>query len=98
MSSSSTPFQKRLVILDSDERDASTHDANATNVGEDDVEIVGYGHKRTPVVIDLSSEDEKNGHEVTLVKSDEHTNTNKTKREIIQSKKRKRFNFSSYLE
>ena len=46
----------------------------------------------------LSSEDEKNSHEVPIVISEEHINTNKTKREIIQSKKRKRFNFSSYLE
>ena len=125
MSSSSAPFQKRLVTLDSDGRDASTHDANATNVGEDDVEIVGYGHKsgpkrghksghesghkpchkrRTPVIIDLSSEDENNpgrnwsrfmesndskDQEVPIVISDEHL-TNKTKQKIIKSKKRKR--------
>ena len=61
--SGSAPLQ-RLVIPDSDDSDdASTHDANATTVGGgDDVEIVGYvkpRHERTPVIVDLSSEDEK---------------------------------------
>ena len=59
ISSSAAPLQ-RLVIPDSESDDDTDHGNNKPKPG--DVEIVGYvkpRHERTPVIIDLSSEDDK---------------------------------------